>query len=188
MKKTNSIKFLLLIILAVVTISACSSDDKAAPPAADPREVFIGAFQLEPFVFDYLNFDSSAEAVPFNVEYIMIQFSKDGQLDENELYVDLNGFIKELFLTSDVGFTQDISVLIENPEPATAKISGSDFSIVDFQIPVQISFESFSATIDCVFNADGQLTEGKLTMNFTLLCDVDGDPIKMTGTTIGNKE
>jgi hypothetical protein len=187
MKKPNSTKSYLFILLVSATIIACSSDDNTNLPE-DPRDVFVGDFEMEAFAFDYLNFDSAPEPVSYNAEINQVQFSKDGEMDKNELQVDLNGFIKELFRASDAGFLQEISVQIENPQPATAQISGSDFSIDDFHVPVQISFGSFSATIDCLFNADGQLTEGKLTMDFLLSCDIDGDSIEMTGTAIGNKE
>ncbi|MFD2822748.1 hypothetical protein ACFS5M_03645 [Lacinutrix iliipiscaria] len=186
MKHFKSIK---IVCLCLLTVYSCSKDDDQSVPV-DPRLEFVGSYRISETVAQYSDNEGTQPEVSIDLNP-RINFEIDNSLNNDELLVDMEEFIEDLYR----GLYLDIDVVlgvidVDIDDDIIAQISGNDFEInnAEFEVTIALSEEEEHFVLDNEMDVEGDFNGNALRFDFEIYFSSVAGQAVMEGDSEGDKD
>lgn len=183
----KNLKLVQLLCVCFLITFSCTKDDDNKP--IDPRLEYIGTYKISETEIRVINFAIDIDST-FTVDIDpTIKFELDNNLNDDELLVDMEEYIEDLYRAYFLAFgtiLDDIDVDID--EDIIAQISGNDFEINNAEFEVRIVFEGAVTLLDNEMDIEGDFNGDSVTFDFEIEAETSTSQIDLTGESEGEKD
>lgn len=170
----------------MLAVFSCSNNDDQP---TDPRLEFVGTYKISETEVRVVNFATDIDST-FTVDIDpKVKFELDNNLNNNELLVDMEEYIEDLYSASFLAFgtlPDDIDVDID--EDMIAQISGNYFEISNAEFEVRIVFEGVVTLLDNEIEVEGNFIGDTVKFDFEIEAESDSAQLDFTGESEGEKD
>ncbi len=182
-------KHLKIVCICLLTVWSCSKDDDQPIPS-DTRLEFVGSYRIFETVLQYSDSGGSQPEVNIDLNP-RIHFEIVDSLNEDELLVDMEEYIEDLYM----GLYLDQGVIlgvidVDFDDDIIARISGNDFEInnAEFKVSIAISAEDDHYIIDNEMDVDGEFNGDTIQFDFEIDLSYDTGQAVLEGDSEGEKD
>lgn len=170
----------------MLAVFSCSKDDDQP---TDPRLEFVGAYRVSETELRVVNTALDIDST-FTVDIDpRIRFELDNNLGDNELLVDMEEYIEDLYRAYFLAFGTTLDdVDVDFNEDIVAQIADNDFEIINAEFEVRVVNDGDIIILDNQMDVEGNFNEDILMFNFEIEVESGTSQLDLTGESEGEKD